>query len=164
MTSLRPVTAADTPLLREIFAATRADELALTGWNDVQKAGFIRMQFDMQTAHYDAHFPAANRSVVEVDGEPAGRFYVERNADGIQVIDISLLPAFRGRGIGTGLLRALLEEADRHRLPVGIYVEQNNPAQRLYERLGFAERGTEGIYRQLVRAPQVRPAACTIGD
>jgi ribosomal protein S18 acetylase RimI-like enzyme len=162
--NLRPVVTGDAPLLYEIYAATRTDELALTGWSEGQKSAFTRMQFALQTAHYDTHYPEARRWVVEVDGQPAGRLYVDRRPERIDVIDIALLPAFRGRGIGSALLRGVLDDADRSGQPVTIYVEENNPARRLYERMGFEELKTEGVYRQLVRKPRVAETAGAIGD
>jgi ribosomal protein S18 acetylase RimI-like enzyme len=62
------------------------------------------------------------------------------------VIDIALLPEFRRRGIGTALLRALLEEGAARDLPVRIHVERLNPALALYERLGFRLLEDRGVY------------------
>jgi len=78
-----------------------------------------------------------------------GRLYVDRWADEIRIIDIALLPQYRGRGIGRAILESLLDEAasrDRGRV-VRIHVEHMNPAMRLYVRLGFYEIEDKGIYK-----------------
>jgi ribosomal protein S18 acetylase RimI-like enzyme len=68
-------------------------------------------------------------------------------------MDIALAPAYRGRGIGSGLLRSLIAEAQASARKLSIHVESNNPARRLYERLGFRVAGEHGVYVLLERAP-----------
>jgi ribosomal protein S18 acetylase RimI-like enzyme len=91
--------------------------------------------------------------VILVGGEPAGRLYVARWPEELRIVDIALLPAFRGRGIGTGLLRSLMEEADAADRPLTIHVEAGNPARSLYERLGFEVAEDRGVYLFLRRPP-----------
>jgi ribosomal protein S18 acetylase RimI-like enzyme len=144
--SLRTVTAADADFLCAVYASTRADELAVTGWTDAQKAEFCQMQFTAQDAHYRQHYPTAEFAVIEHDGTPAGRLYVDRWSKEIRIMDIALLPAHRGRGIGTQLLRALMTEAEASRKLLSIHVEKMNPALRFYERLGFKVAEDKGVY------------------
>ena len=144
--TLRPVAAADRELLIAVYASTRAGELAPVPWDDAQKDAFVRMQFAAQDRYWREHKPGAEFCVVLVDGEPAGRLYVDRLADEIRIVDVALLPAWRGRGIGTTLLRDILEEGRVAGLPVTIHVEQGNRARGLYRRLGFREIGTAGVY------------------
>jgi len=115
-------------------------------WSEAQKDAFLRQQFEAQTQHYREHFAGARFDVIECDGEPAGRLSVWRGRDEIRLVEIALLPAWRGRGIGGRLLRPILEEAAEQRLPVRIHVERSNPALRLYERLGFAPVAERGLY------------------
>ena len=144
--SLRPVTATDADFLCAVYASTRADELAVTDWSDEQKAEFCKMQFTAQDAHYRQHYPTAEFSVVEHDGTPAGRLYVDRWSKEIRIMDIALLPTHRRHGIGTGLLRALMDEARAGNKLLSIHVERMNPALRLYERLGFKIAEDKGVY------------------
>ena len=100
------------------------------------------------------------RDVVLVDGVPAGRLYVDRTADEIRVVDITLLPEHRGAGVGESLLEPILDEGDRDGLPVTIHVERHNPALRLYDRLGFEVVDDLGVYLFLRRPPrQVKTAS-----
>src|SRR5215210_959506 len=102
---------ADRAFLVDLYASTRADELALVDWDDAAKRAFIEHQFSAQDQHYREHYPGATLDVIEVDGRPAGRLYVYRGEEDIRIMDIALAPAFRGRGIGTDLLEQLMAEA-----------------------------------------------------
>jgi len=144
--TFRPIGAADEPFLREVYAATRAEELAQVDWTPAQKDAFLRMQFDAQHRYYAENYPHAQFQIILVDGEPAGRLYVDRRAAEIRIMDITLLPAFRGQGIGSRLLNEILAEGQAHGLPVTIHVERFNPALRLYERLGFRLLEDKGVY------------------
>lgn len=144
--ALRPIRAEDRDLLCRIYGSTRTEELAQVPWTDEQKDAFIRQQFDAQTAYWDEQYPEAERSVVEVDGVPAGRLYVQRWPKEIRLVDIALLPDFRGRRVGTELIRRLFSEAALDGKAVTIHVEIFNPARALYERLGFASKGERGMY------------------
>src|SRR5258708_3770186 len=99
--ALHAVTGADTDFLRRVYASTRAAELAMTPWSDEQKEAFCRMQFDAQRSHYAQYYPAASHDIIQRDGVPAGRLYVDRGESEILIVDIALLPEYRGAGIGT---------------------------------------------------------------
>ncbi len=132
--------------LAAVYASTRAEELAVTGWSDEDKAVFCRRQFDAQAAHYRENYPGASFQVIERDGVSIGRLYVARWEKEIRIVDIALLPEHRGTGIGTKLLRELQEEARSVGKSLTIHVERFNPALRLYERLGFKQVEDKGVY------------------
>jgi len=146
MITLRPITPEDVPFLAAVYASTRWDELAPTGWSDEEKAIFCRRQFDAQSAHYQEHYPGAAFQVIEQDGRGIGRLYVARWEKEIRIVDISLLPEFRGTGLGTKMLRELQEEARSAGKSLTIHVERFNPALKLYQRLGFKEVEDKGVY------------------
>ena len=147
--TLRPIHDGDSELLYTIYASTRAEELAQVGWDDAQKETFLRMQFDAQRTFYESEYPGAEFQMILVAGEPAGRLYVHRREREIRIMDIALLPECRRRGIGTALLNEILSEGQRTARPVTIHVESFNPAQRLYERLGFKKVASNGVYHLL---------------
>lgn len=144
--ALRPITPADESFLARVYASTRWEELAPTGWSDEEKTIFCRRQFDAQSAHYREHYPEAAFQIIERDGEPIGRLYVARWKQEIRIVDISLLPECRGSGIGTKLLRELQEEARRDGKSLTIHVERFNRALQLYQRLGFEQLEDKGVY------------------
>jgi len=149
--ALRPARAGDREFLARVYASTREEELAPVPWTAEQKQAFLAQQFAAQTAHYEQHYDGLTSEVILVGGEPAGRLLLARWPGETRIVDIALLPEHRGRGVGTRLLRPILEEADAGGLPVTIHVEQNNPAMSLYRRLGFAPVGEAGIYLKLER-------------
>jgi ribosomal protein S18 acetylase RimI-like enzyme len=144
--ALRPVRPEDREFLLSVYASTRTDELAMVPWGQAEKAAFLRQQFDAQTAYWDEQYPDAERSIVEMDGQPAGRLYVQRWPKETRLIDIALLPAFRRRGAATELIQRLFSEASERHVPVTIHVEIFNPARALYDRLGFVSKGERGMY------------------
>jgi ribosomal protein S18 acetylase RimI-like enzyme len=146
MSTLRPATEADRDFLQALYASTRAEELAVTGWSEEQKRDFTEQQFTAQDAHYRQHYPSAEFSIVKRDGEAIGRLYVDRWTREIRIMDIALLPEHRGAGIGTRLLRGLMEEAAAAGKALSIHVEKFNPALRLYDRLGFRVKEDKGVY------------------
>src|SRR5262249_50721914 len=96
--------------------------------------------------YYQEHFADAAFQVILYSAVPAGRFYVARWPNEIRVIDIALLPQYRNRGIGSLLLEQVLVEAVQSARRVSIHVERNNPALRLYTRLGFRPVADGGVY------------------
>jgi len=116
-----------------------AEEFAAVPWPPEQKAAFFDQQFAFQHRHYLAVFPDAHFLVVDCDGEPVGRLYLQCGAEQWHIIDIGLLPERRGHGMGSALLSAIQREAARAgATAVLLSVEQHNArAQALYRNLGF---------------------------
>ena len=152
--TLRPIEPSDADLLCEVYGSTRAEELSAVPWSDADKAAFVRMQFNAQHLYYQEHYPTDSFQVILCDGVRAGRLYVARWDDEIRIVDIALLPEFRGQGIGTRLIEELFAEGDRVGKPVRIHVEKFNRALALYERLGFVRVEDRGVYWFLERGPR----------
>jgi len=156
--AFRPVVGADLPFLHRVYASTRADELAPLDWPPEQKAAFIDMQFKAQQSDYGANYPDMLWLVILHAGAPVGRLYLDRRETEHCIVDIAFLPEHRGKGLGTALMRDLLDEASAAGKPMTIYVEKFNPAHRLYDRLGFAIIREQGVY-DLMRWTPPGPAA-----
>ena len=144
--ALRSIAPDDHPFLLAVYAGTREQELAALPWDAEQKAAFLRMQFEAQHQFYQEQYGGASFDVVLVDGDAAGRLYVARWPRDIRIVDIALMPAYRGRGVGTRILRGLQEEAAGSNRTLSIHVERMNPALSLYERLGFRISEDKGVY------------------
>lgn len=156
--ALRPLRSDERGFAAQVYATTRAHELAHLPLGPGVRDAFLAQQFAAQSAHYASSYADASTDVVLVDGRRAGRLIIHRDERRITVVDISLLPEFRGRGVGTTLLAAVLEEADAHGVPVTLHAEHRNPAVRLYERLGFAPVEDLGVHLRLERAPRADQA------
>jgi len=136
-----------------LYASTRDEEMKLVPWPDFQKHAFLRMQFDLQSTHYHHHYPGASYQIILSEGRPIGRLYIHRADNQILLIDIALLPQHRRTGIGSHLLGELLAEARATQKIVAIHVERNNPALRLYTRLGFRIIEDKGVYYYMEWSP-----------
>jgi ribosomal protein S18 acetylase RimI-like enzyme len=150
---LRPIRDADREFLVALYASTRERELEATGWNASERDAFVRMQFDLQDRNYRASFPTAEHSLIVLGDEAIGRLIVDPGPLEIRVIDISLMPDARGRGIGSALLRRVLAEATVNGVPVRLSVDAVNPARHLYERLGFVVTDASSVYMSLEWRP-----------
>jgi ribosomal protein S18 acetylase RimI-like enzyme len=149
--TLDGISPADEDLLYRAFAATRAAEMALTGWHADQQETFLRMQYDMQRRAYRLQVPNAEYWVIRCDGTRAGRLILNRTSEDVHIVDIGLLPEFQGLGIGSALMAAILEEATQTARSVTLQVERFNPALQWYERLGFRAVGEGGpIYLDMI--------------
>lgn len=147
--TLRPVAAADLPLLLQLYGIARAAELALVPWDEAQRAAFIRLQFDAQTAFYQSEYPDAVHSIVLCEGEPLGRLYLHRRPHEIRILDVTLRADERTEEAGNQLLASLRAEAEAVGLPLNIHLEPFNPMQPLFERMGFVkvtDNGTHALY------------------
>jgi len=142
---LRPATPEDESFLRELFRETRAAEFAALSWAPAQVAALCNLQFDAQAAGYRTSFPQARHLIICDDHVPAGRMIKAETGDGLLLVDLALLPAFRNRGWGSQLVRSLQEEARNRAVALFLQVDKNGPAQALYRRLGFTVEGDDGV-------------------
>ena len=147
--SLREATPEDKPFLLEVYASTRIEELADTGWADDQKRDFIEMQFMARERTY----PRVDNRIILLDGRPIGRILVDRSEAAIVLRDIALLTDYRNGGIGSRLIKDLMKEATAAGKPLTLHVVASSPAVRLYERLGFVRNGPEAVYLEMQWVP-----------
>jgi ribosomal protein S18 acetylase RimI-like enzyme len=83
-----------------------------------------------------------------------GRLIVDRGERFIRLVDLSLLPEYRSRGIGTSILLSLQEESADTGRPIVLQVFETNRAKTLYQRLGFVCTAKEGMYETMQWRPQ----------
>lgn len=124
--------------------------MSVVPWNEQQKSLFLQAQFQAQRQHYRARYPNAVFNLIKLKAEPVGRLYVAELADEIRIIDIAVLPAHQKRGIGTKLIKDVLETGAKKLLPVQIYVENFNASSKFFAELGFepiAEQGVHVLWR-----------------
>lgn len=143
--TLRDATAEDQQFLLRVYATTRAAELELTPWTADQRHAFVQMQFEAQLRHYSSFYSASIQQVILSDREPVGRLYLNRTADEIQILDVTVLPDHRGRGIGSAVIEGVLEEARLKGWNARIYVDSGTPYVGFFERRGFCAMADDGV-------------------
>jgi GNAT superfamily N-acetyltransferase len=144
--ALRPETAEDEPFLRRLTLAIRWNEFAAVPLDLAQKTALLNQQHDAQHGHYLKFYPDADFSIVESDGAPIGRFYLDRGKREHLLIDIALLPDQSGKGIGGALIDDMLAQAGRLGRIVALQVDPLNPARHLYLRKGFRDISQDGFH------------------
>ena len=134
---VRRCDASDDTFLYDVFVTTWQSEVAaLPNQNLAQHV--LRIQHIAQERRFASGFPGHERYVVLADGEPAGRLYVDQSGQDIALLDLTLLPGFRGRGIGSAVVRDLLTAAGREDRKVTLRVpRRQHRATDFYTRLGF---------------------------
>jgi len=128
--------------------------MALLPWPDEQKQVFVLTQFNAQSQHYQATYPDANHDIILFEDRKVGRLYVARLEAEIRIVDLTIHPRDRNRGIGSNLLGSLVVEASVCGKLLRIYVESFNPSLRLFERLGFSRSDEQGIHVLMEWSPR----------
>jgi len=152
--TLREATPGDLDFLKAVFASTRSEELAALGSHSAQAEAFIEMQFNIQQQSYNARYPTAQNSIIVLDDQPVGRMLVDRTEEATRLVDIALLSDFRNRGLGSSLIRGLMDDAAAAHKPLQLSVHKSNPATGLYERLGFVKVGDTGAQFKMEWRPE----------
>ena len=138
---IRPATAADIETVVELRAVVMRADLERLGRYDEHR---VRQRFRDR-------FDAAHTWVIEVGGEFAGCVALRPAEDAHWLEHLYLDPRLQGRGIGSGVLRELLERCDAEGVPVRLNVLQGSPARRLYERHGFRMESEDPVDVFMVR-------------
>ena len=148
--TLRPETPDDLSFRFQLFIRSRPPE-----WDQVflpveQMSQLMNQQFWAQTETYLARFPEARFDIIELDGEPIGRIVVNRPGDCIHIVDQAIAPQLRNQGLGTAVMRSLMDEAAAGGLFMTLKVSNaNDPSMRLYSRLGFQVVGDQLEYIEM---------------
>ena len=150
---LRPVVLPDDEdFLKDLYFSTR-DDLNLLPLDEPQKQMLITMQYSAQKQQYGLQFPGASHDLILCGQVPAGRLFVDREADKIYLVDIALLAEYRGAGIGTAIMNDLVEEAGNSGAVLSLHVMKTNPAARLYIRMGLTVTADDGFYLEMKKLP-----------
>jgi len=150
---LQPAGDEDQSFLAGLYTDVHAPEFLATDLPAAALEPLLAMQHRAQVMGYAAQFPAAVNEIVWISDqhgdERAGRLLVNTTAAEIRLVDVALLTRFRGHGVGTQLVRGVCDRARTANVPLRLSVHAGNPAQRLYERLGFILTGDDGVYRTM---------------
>lgn len=142
LVKLRPVRDEDEPFLRVLRAQADAERLGLHYWPPEAEAlaqALIGMQFKAHAAHFrklKANWDTKD-CVIELDGQPVGRFVVTQGAEEVRVSDITVAYEYRGRGLGQVVIDSVKAECVQSKRVLRLRVEASNPALQFYLALGF---------------------------
>ena len=131
---LRPASRVDEERLFALHREAMQDYVAATwGWDEAWQREFFARTY-----------VAGRHALIVRDEALAGRICLTRHWRRFFLRDIELVAAERNRGLGTAILRAVLELAREEGRAVELIVLKCNPAQRLYARLAFTVIGDDG--------------------
>lgn len=132
-----PEADADGPFLAELFATC-------SPLRDMLPPAVLLHQAQMQRAGHRAQYPDADWAVLAIDAVPVARIGIDWSNGEAVLVDIAVEPARQSAGLGTAILSAMLDVADARARRVRLMVSRDNPAARLYARLGFVATGGDG--------------------
>lgn len=155
--SFRVIHDHDRAFLQRVYDSTRETEFAVTTWSEPERRRFLDGQFRLQDTGYRTAHPGAIHRIIQLDGTDIGRLIVDRQDDCLRIIDLSILPGWRGRGIGSDILRGLLHEAQGGKVPARLHAVEGSRAQAMYLRLGFRPTHRNGHYIAMEWQPDLRP-------
>ena len=124
--SFRAAVEADLPFLVALRVTTMTPHLERQGLAVHEEEHRQRAAFRLDAA-----------AVIESDGQAIGVIKVLQDGTTWTLEQFQVAPEFQGRGLGTTVLRALIEDARRSGALLRLSVLKQNPAARLYARLGF---------------------------
>jgi ribosomal protein S18 acetylase RimI-like enzyme len=114
------------------------EQLQAETWDPRIREHLLDLQVRTKCGAYATVHPQADDAIIMLDDQPVGRMLVDRSGEFYHLVDISVLPKYRGKGIGTRLVLALCMEGEMTGKNVRLYVSISNPrAAGLYKRLGF---------------------------
>lgn len=90
-----------------------------------------------QKAHFHEHFNLVGKRIIQYKGVNIGCLAVHDEGEYLFLAYIALMPSYQGKGIGSQLIRKILETGSSLNKVVTLKVLKTNPARVLYERLGF---------------------------
>jgi ribosomal protein S18 acetylase RimI-like enzyme len=146
---IAPETPQHRPALRDLM-------IACSPLRDLLPEALLDVQFTSQDDSFRASRPHAMRRVVTHGDAPIARIIIDWQTPGASHgVDIAVHPDHRGSGAALAMLRAWIAVADASGLVCTLDVLANNPAKRIYQRLGFVTQPNDpdAPYNVMVRRP-----------
>ena len=132
---LRQATPEDFDMALNLYLVTMKPLTAeLTTWDENKQSTGFAEQWNVEDVQ-----------IITLEGRDVGWIQAAEMASEIFLQQLFISPEYQGRGIGSKVLRTLLQHWERAGKPVVLTVLKNNPARRLYERHGFAVVAEVGV-------------------
>lgn len=131
--------------IKELFFYHKTHELNACNFQPEMLVSLLEMQFRAQEMAYQQQFPEAEGFVLATGQRPVGWLLINK-AETYHIVNIIVHHDFRGQGIGAAAINEIIEQARNSNLSVTVNVDKNNPALKLYSRLGFRVAGKDEVY------------------
>jgi ribosomal protein S18 acetylase RimI-like enzyme len=152
----RPAEKAGDDFLARLYAATHGQALRLLP--DVQRMALVKMQFEAQRQSYAKQYPGSERLVIWQAGTPIGQCWLFAASEELRILDLALLPERQGCGIGTAILRGLIDRTRHGGTPLRLSVQRGNlGALRLYRKLGFEQISESSVSIEMEHSTSENP-------
>jgi ribosomal protein S18 acetylase RimI-like enzyme len=125
--TLRPACAADYPFALNLYVETiKPLATAWTDWID-----------RVREAHFASLWRPADTRIIVLDGQEIGWVEFRQTGDEVFLKQLHISARHQRRGIGSQVMRLLLEERRGVAKSMALFVLKNNSALRFYRRHGF---------------------------
>ena len=154
---LRSATSDDRKFVEHVYFKTQRYIIeALFGWRGDE----------IERTNFASFYDVAKSSIIIAGGQDIGWMTVARHSDHIEAQHLYLDEAHQGGGIGSAILRDLIEEADTANLPLRVSTAKMNRARRFYERFGFLEIGTDEfkVYMERLSGLTLKRVSAELAD
>ncbi len=92
-------------------------------------------------------------SVILYDNKPIGSICIWNDNESIHIERFYVVREYRNKGIGSHLIKNVLDKADKEKLAARLHVLKINPAISLYKRHGYEVTGEDEIMYWMERKP-----------
>lgn len=124
---LREATPDDREFLYNLHCASLKDSITQTwGWNEA-----------WQRRYFDSHFDPKKRQIIQFEGKDIGAIGIVARDSDIFIDYIALYPGYQRQGIGSDLIKTIMQQGVASGKPIRLRVLRTNPAVALYKRLRF---------------------------
>ncbi|MCR9473026.1 GNAT family N-acetyltransferase [Vibrio diabolicus] len=113
---------------------------AVFGWDE-------NVQREIHRSEWNEEQP----TIIEVDGLAVGSYLVQYHTESLYFGRFFLLPQYQGKGIGSQVLKDVIEIAAQKSLPIKLCYLQGNRVGQLYKRLGFEVTGQDEQFVHMLK-------------
>jgi len=113
---------------------------AVFGWDE-------NVQREIHRSEWNEEQP----TIIEVDGLAVGSYLVQYHTEYLYFGRFFLLPQYQGKGIGSQVLKDVIEIAAQKSLPIKLCYLQGNRVGQLYKRLGFEVTGQDEQFVHMLK-------------
>ncbi len=144
--STRPEAIHDEEFLQQLLLDVIAEELQAESWPLQLRQSVLGVQCKIRRDGIRSVYPNGSSEIILADEVPVGWLVIDHSPDVIRLVEIMIVGASRGKGIGATLIRSVIAQGVQAGRPIRLNVHNTNlAAMRLYERLGFRSLGRDDV-------------------